>query len=145
MMGKPKERRLVDLSSSYRPLDEAAWSGLIMKITRPDWPSCRGLVTQVIELQGRLVAYVGFENLVLFITGFGDYDEFGLEEILHTLHRVFDESVGAKVRLDKSSVEKNFAKICLAIDEVIDFGQLGSLDVPHVMAQIKMKKPVLPG
>ena len=113
-----------------------------MKLTRSTWGKSKDGALQVVQARGRIVVYSGMNDLILFITGSEMVDEFGVEEMVTTLWRVFDESVGQKVRLDRHSVEKCFAKICVAIDEFVDFGQVSSFSVPHIMAQTKLKKPV---
>ena len=88
--------------------------------------------------------YQGSHDLIFIITGTGDDDELGLHKVLRVVLTVMRETVNGKV-VDGDKIMKNFGKICLIFDAMFDKdeGTCLSFEVDHLMAQTKMKKPVL--
>ena len=117
------------------------WRKLVFKLTMPTWEDVlqRG-APHVVAVNDRYIVSVGINDLIFMMTGTGDDDEFGLHKILTVVIAVVRETVG-KVEGDK--VMKHFGKFLLIIDAMFEEneGACLSLEVDHVMAQTKLKKP----
>lgn len=92
---------------------------------------------QVGCFRGANFVFMGFNDLVFFCIGSGEYDELALTHVLRVILVALRNVVSKNI--SEASLFESYGQLCLVIDEVINEGVLESVDKDHIRKGTKNK------
>jgi hypothetical protein len=121
----------------------------LVRETCDDWAAA--LITeQVVALppstdggggDGGMAVYRAVDELLVFATGTGIFDEFALLEVVSTTIVLLCELVSKGKPLSEAALSDPavLAKLCIALDDMVNAGQLEILDAALILRMGKLK------
>mmetsp|Transcript_9957 Transcript_9957/g.9679 ORF Transcript_9957/g.9679 Transcript_9957/m.9679 type:complete len:148 (+) Transcript_9957:58-501(+) len=134
-------KKQILLSKYFSCINEVTFEQDLLLHTEPYWQKAiKDNCIHAITIDDIYIVFQVFGGIMVLISGTNDIDELILSQIMICFHQVLMDI------LDKSLLEslildiENYAKICVAIDEMISLqGVIECLDVDVIMKQSKLK------